>query len=157
MTSSKTLDQARAELDKISKHIDTIHTCSLPTCTAGYPIETLRVLIDLIGQVDHRSPVRYQFTQAILSGLDINPAGAGPTPPGVVLEELMKARPITIKALAGLTGLSTKTINDLRKNNVLPTASTALRLEVAGIGTAAQWNRMTSEYKDWMLRQKGNT
>lgn len=157
MTLNDILRQARGALDSISQHIDTIHSCSLPKCTGGYPVETLRVLLDVIEQIDARSPVRHRLIQALASGLNINSANSGPTPPGVVLEELMKAREITIKALADLVGVTPKTINCLRKNKVLPSALMALRLEQAGFGKAAEWNQMTVEYKDWTLRQKGNT
>lgn len=144
--------QARDELDSISAHIN--GCCSCATCPAQYPVETLHVLLDLIEKIDHRSALRYQLTQAVLSGLNINVADDGPTPPGVVLDQMMRAEGLTNRSLAARTNKTAKTINDLRRGNILPSPIMARALENVGLQTAGYWNRLTVEYKDWQLRQK---
>lgn len=155
VTADNNLRQAREELNRISEHINTCCSCS--TCEAQYPVHTLRELVDLIEQIDTRSPVRYRLTRAVLSGLNINSSSTEPTPPGVVLEELMKEKRLTNRALSELTGVSEKTISGLRGSKVLPTPQMARRLAYAGLLSAPEWNQLTSVYKDWLLRQKENT
>jgi plasmid maintenance system antidote protein VapI len=142
---SKNIQQLHKVLDKIPTDCDTCDTARL--------IQTLHLVLDALSQTDHRSPARWRLEHAIMSGLDvITPTDAAP--PGVVLESLMKARGITIKQMASLIGRSVKAITDLRAGRSLPSESTALALERAGFGTAADWNRMSAQYKDWKLRQK---
>jgi plasmid maintenance system antidote protein VapI len=153
-SSNNVLRQIRDELDKISEHIGTIDSCNSPSCPAQYPVDTLRVVIDLLEQIDHRTTVRYKLTQGILSGLNINIHADGPDQPGVILDQLMRARGFTNRGLAKALDITPKHINDLRRGHILPSPSMALKFERVGLSTAAEWNRMTSTYKDWLLRQK---
>jgi plasmid maintenance system antidote protein VapI len=156
VTVNNVLNQARRELDAISQHINVCASCS--TCCAQEPIDTLRVLIDVIEQMTHRNPTKYVLVGAIVSGLGINTTASGPTPPSVVLDELMKAQGLSNKRLAAQCGVTPKTINDLRAGHTRPTPRMALALENAGLSTAEQWNQLTARYKDWLLRQQnGNT
>lgn len=153
-SSNNVLRQIRDELDKISEHIGTIDSCNSPSCPAQYPVDTLRVVVDLLEQLDQRTTVRYKIIQGIQSGLNINIRDGGPVQPGVVLDQLMRARGFTNRGLANLIGKSSKHVNDIRRGHQQPSPAMALLFERAGLSTAAEWNRMTSEYKDWLLRQK---
>lgn len=145
--------QARTELDRISQHINGCSSCV--TCEAQKLVNTLRDLVSLIEKIDGRSPTRWRLMGVVQEGLNIDSVSTGgPTPPGAVLTESMTALEVTVKELAERTGYSKKTIGDLRANKVLPSHRCALALEKAGFGTAEQWNRLASAYKDWLLRQQ---
>lgn len=150
MTLDNSVRQARGELDRINQHIN--NCCSCTTCEAHYPVNTLHAVLDVLGEADKHSPLRYKLMTVITTGLNID--SDDPIPPGVMLQELMKAVRMTEKRLADLTGRSVKNISDIRNGRAWVTHEMALLLEQAGLSNAATWNRVTAEYKTWQLRQE---
>jgi HTH-type transcriptional regulator/antitoxin HigA len=83
---------------------------------------------------DHRSPT---------SELDVDYA----SPPGALLDTVLKTQGLSQADLADRTGLSTKYINQLIKRHVTLSADTAVRLEAVTSVPAEMWTRLEADYR----------
>jgi len=69
------------------------------------------------------------------------------SPPGALLESILRVQGLSQSDLADRTGLSTKYVNQLIKHHVTLSAETAVRLE-AVTGVAAElWSRLEADYR----------
>jgi len=69
-------------------------------------------------------------------------------PPGEILEEYLEAYSITQPELAGRTGLTNKTINEIIKGKSPITSETALKLERSLGRPAHFWNKLERQFQE---------